>query len=631
MCGINGITGISDPAVLDSKLKAMNKALAHRGPDDEGVFTAEWCGLAQRRLSIIDLSQGGHQPMSTADGRLTVAFNGEIYNFRELRFELERIKQGEQGKAYYFRTDSDTEVILAAYLRWGKDCVKHFNGMFAFAIWDQQEREVFIARDRLGIKPLYMHHTGKQIVFSSELRAILASGLVKGSISPEAINDYLAYQTVHAPGCILKDIEMLMPGHRMFIRNGHECESEAWWKLADFKPLKKADISIDEARKQVRHLLKKSVERRLVADVPFGAFLSGGIDSSAIVGLMSEVSPGAVKTFSVTFDEEAFSEARYARMVAEKFKTEHHEIKLKPDDFLDELIDALDAMDHPSGDGPNTYVVSKATKHAGITMALSGLGGDELFAGYSIFPRMMQYRKLQWLGMIPTPIRALPGLTLKALRPGIAADKLHELLSLPNPDLASAYKLSRKVLTASLHEQLFPAGSRMKNRVENIASGFKPADSGVLTWVSQAEISTYMQNVLLRDTDQMSMAHALEVRVPFLDYQLVEYVMQLPDHIKNPLTPKKLLVDSLGDLLPSEIVNRPKMGFTLPWASWMKNELKSLCEEKLKRLGERGFLNADVLHSQWKKFLKGDPGVSWSRIWYLVVLSYWLDKQNIHG
>jgi asparagine synthase (glutamine-hydrolysing) len=233
--------------------------------------------------------------------------------------------------------------------------------------------------------------------------------------------------------------------------------------------------------------------------------------------------------------------------------------------------------------------------------------------------------------MIPTPIRALPGLTLKALRPGIAADKLHELLSLPNPDLASAYKLSRKVLTASLHEQLFPAGSRMKNRVENIASGFKPADSGVLTWVSQAEISTYMQNVLLRDTDQMSMAHALEVRVPFLDYQLVEYVMQLPDHIKNPLTPKKLLVDSLGDLLPSEIVNRPKMGFTLPWASWMKNELKSLCEEKLKRLGERGFLNADVLHSQWKKFLKGDPGVSWSRIWYLVVLSYWLDKQNIHG
>lgn len=609
----------------------MNGALAHRGPDDEGVFISEWCGLAQRRLSIIDLSQGGHQPMSTHDGRLSIAFNGEIYNFKELKFELQRVKQGDTTPAYMFRTNSDTEVILAAYLRWGAECVHHFNGMFAFAIWDKQKREVFIARDRLGIKPLYLHHTGKEIIFSSELRALLASGMVKGKISPEALSDYLAYQTVHAPGCILKDVEMLLPGHRMYIHDGHKVSTEAWWKLSDFKPSAKKDISAEEAKKQVRHLLLKSVERRLVADVPFGAFLSGGIDSSAVVGLMSEVSPGSVKTFSVTFDEEAFSEAKYARMVAEKFKTDHHEIKLKPEDFRDELLDALHAMDHPSGDGPNTYVVSKATKNAGITMALSGLGGDELFAGYSIFPRMMQYRKLQWLGLIPAPLRSMPALALKTLKPGIATDKLYELLSLPNPNLASAYKLSRKVLTGKLQQTLYPASASMTNRVEEIAGTFKPHAGGLLTWVSQAEISTYMQNVLLRDTDQMSMAHALEVRVPFLDYTLVEYVLQLPDDIKNPLTPKKLLVDALGNLLPPEIVNRPKMGFTLPWESWMKNELKSLCEEKLKSLGQRGLLHAPVLDAMWNRFLKGDPAVSWSRIWYLVVLAFWLDKQNING
>ncbi len=631
MCGINGITGIYDKALTEKRLKAMNQALAHRGPDDEGVFSDDFCGLAQRRLSIIDLSQGGHQPMSTADGRLTIAFNGEIYNFKELRFELERVKQGDQHAAYNFRTNSDTEVILAAYLRWGADCLNHFNGMFAFAIWDKQKREVFIARDRLGIKPLYFHHTGKEIVFSSEIRALLASGLLKAKISNEALSDYLAYQTVHAPNSILSNVEMLMPGQKMLISNGNELLIETWWKLSNFKPHAGNEISLPEAQKEVRQLLLKSVERRLVSDVPFGAFLSGGIDSSAIVGLMTEVAPGRVKTFSVTFDDEEFSEARFARMVAEKFKTEHHEIKLRPEDFRDDLIDALNAMDHPSGDGPNTYVVSKATKNAGITMALSGLGGDELFAGYSIFKRMLKFQKLKWLGIIPGPIRALPALALKTLRPGIAADKIFELLSLPNPNLAAAYKLNRKLLSTQLQNEYFPPSADLKNTVEQIVSAYKIAPGGILTWVSQAEISTYMQNVLLRDTDQMSMAHALEVRVPFLDYKLVEYVLQLPDHIKNPITPKKLLVDSLGDLLPADIVNRPKMGFTLPWNNWMRNDLRSLCEEKLKNLAQRGILNEKTLNAQWNRFLKGDPSVSWSRIWYLVVLAYWLDKNHIDG
>jgi asparagine synthase (glutamine-hydrolysing) len=316
-------------------------------------------------------------------------------------------------------------------------------------------------------------------------------------------------------------------------------------------------------------------------------------------------------------------------MIAEKFDTEHHEIMLDPEDFRKELPNALMAMDHPSGDGPNTYVVSKVTKEAGITMALSGLGGDELFAGYDVFKRMYSVNKNAWLQAIPSFMRALPAKAGKIVKPGIGMDKMDELLSLPNLNLADVYALSRKVLPDHYLEKLWKEKQFPANHVSMISAQYKKEKQGILSWVSKAEMSTYMVNTLLRDTDQMSMAHALEVRVPFLDYTLVEYVLGIQDHLKFPHTPKQLLIESLGDLLPSEIVHRPKMGFTFPWKKWMKQELKDFCEEKMRGLSGRSLLNGKAIMDLWNRFLADDPSISWSRIWYLVVLENWFQQNGI--
>lgn len=636
MCGINGIFGLQDSN--DSKLRVgqMNNAMSHRGPDDHGVFNDGSATLGHRRLSIIDLSSAGHQPMTSSDGRYTIVYNGELYNYKALRFDLSRASRstsGETQQSYLFETNTDTEVIIAAYARWGADCLHRFNGMYAFAIWDNQTRELFIARDRMGIKPLYYSQQGDALVFASELRSVLASGLVARKLNKRSLVDYLRYQTVHAPSTIIDNVSMLLPGHYITI-------SEAGFKIFRYwtLPVKSnneiAGKSYKEICTDVHSLLGDAVERRLVADVPFGAFLSGGIDSSAIVGLMSRVQHDKVKTFSVVFDEKDFSEAQYAQMIAKKFDTDHHEIHLRVSDFLEELPNALKAMDHPSGDGPNTYVVSKATRGAGITMALSGLGGDELFAGYDIFPRMLQLHKKRWLEMVPGFMRVMAGNALKSRKPGVQAEKMAELLRLKHFDLSSAYPLSRQVLLDKQVRSLLKNKDLPANRVFEIMAELasrSAKDLPMLSKVSSAEISTYMQNVLLRDTDQMSMAHALEVRVPFLDYTLVEYVMSVPDKYKEPHTPKKLLVDSLGDLLPPEIVNRPKMGFSFPWKHWMKNELKGFCEERLTALSKRELFDGDGVMQLWRSFLADDPRVTWSRVWPLVVLENWMQENKIES
>ncbi|MDQ3110656.1 MAG: asparagine synthase (glutamine-hydrolyzing), partial [Bacteroidota bacterium] len=494
MCGINGIIYLDSKTDAEQQVRKMNDVLAHRGPDDAGIFSEPGISLGHRRLSIIDLSPAGHQPMSFQNDRYTIIYNGELYNFREIRHQLNDVS---------FQTNSDTEVILAAYAKWGEACLDHFNGMFAFAIYDKQSRELFIARDRLGIKPVYYSLTKNHLTFSSELRGIFASGLVKKTLDKESLQDYLRYQTVHAPATIIENVKMLLPGHFMRVKGG-QVEMKCWWSLK-IKPVDVAP-SIDEVQKNVRKLLRDAVERRLVADVPFGAFLSGGIDSSIVVGLMSEVATSPVNTFSVTFDDSEFSEAVYARQIAKKYKTIHHEIKLKPEDFLHDLPEALDAMDHPSGDGPNTYVVSKATKNAGVTMALSGLGGDELFCGYDIFKRSVELEEKRWLNSVPRGIRVLAGNVMKR-KSGIAGEKKAAVLGLEEINFASFYPVSRQVL---LNEQL-SAIARDNNRSTNavktisisIADKF-PDKEYLLSRVSLAEMSTYMQNVLLRDTDQMS-------------------------------------------------------------------------------------------------------------------------------
>ncbi|MBL7883089.1 MAG: asparagine synthase (glutamine-hydrolyzing), partial [Bacteroidia bacterium] len=578
-----------------------------------------------------DLSAAGHQPMPSFDGRYQIVYNGELYNFKELKFELQRVVAGSNQQAYIFQTNTDTEVIIAAYIRWGADCVKRFNGMFAFAIWDTQNKELFIARDRLGIKPLYYFYTNGVFGFSSEIRSLLASDLLPKKLDEHGLIDYLRYQTVHAPNTIVKGVKMLMPGHCIEMKN-EELKIKKYWSLTANISDESKGKSYEEVCKDVNTLLTKSVERRLIADVPFGAFLSGGIDSSAIVGLMSKVSSEKVKTFNISFDESEFSEAKYAQLIAKKFNTDHYEIRLTPKDFFNELPNALQAMDHPSGDGPNTYVVSKATKNAGITMALSGLGGDELFAGYDVFKRSLALNKKAWLNAFPQLIRGIGANTLKKLKPSVASEKIAELLKQQKINFNSFYPITRQVLMDNQISSILSRTPVIKNRVTEILEEAEILHlKSEISQVSIVEISTYMQNVLLRDTDQMSMAHALEVRVPFIDYTLVEYVLGLPDNYKSTASPKKLLVDSLGDLLPNEIVNRPKMGFTLPWKHWMKNELKSFCEEKMYSLAKRDVFNETAIITLWNHFMADNKSVTWSRVWHLIVLENWLQENNIEN
>ncbi|HLG02512.1 MAG TPA: asparagine synthase (glutamine-hydrolyzing) [Bacteroidia bacterium] len=621
MCGINGIFNLRCEGDFTSPAKRMRSALVHRGPDDEGLYAEPGLALGHRRLSIIDLSAAGHQPMSFADGRYQIIYNGELFNFRELKEEL---------KEFSFQTATDTEVLLAAYVKWGKNCLYKLNGMFGFAIWDAQKKELFIARDRLGIKPLYWTFLDETLLFASEIRSLLEGGLVPRELNHAVLGDYLRYQTVHAPQTIIKNVNMLLPGHYL-VASAEGISIAEWWKPEISEQPQKP---YREVCRDVRNLLRASVKRRLIADVPFGAFLSGGIDSSAIVGLMSEVAEKKVQTFSVIFDDSEFSEAAHARRIAGKFGTDHHEIFLKADDFLKQLPDALNAMDHPSGDGPNTYVVSRATKNAGITMALSGLGGDELFAGYDIFKRAAVLEKKEWMNALPLRFRQAGGNLMRLMRPGMRGEKIAAVLELERISFASFYPLSRQVLLEKQVRQLTNVLAEPEIIVRSIAAQINkdfPGDDNLLSRVSIAEITTYMQNVLLRDTDQMSMAHALEVRVPFLDYTLVEYVLNLPDQYKYPSTPKKLLTDALEGLLPDEIINRPKMGFTLPWKHWMRNELRGFCEERLTKLGAYDSLNDAGIQALWQSFLANDPGVTWSRIWPLVVLSHWLEKNKVHA
>lgn len=598
----------------------MNNAVAHRGPDDEGAFVQPGIALGHRRLSIIDLSSAGHQPMFSSFGKHTIVFNGEMYNYREVKLHL---------ADFNFKTATDTEVILAAWKKWGVDCLHHFNGMFGFALWDEERNELFVVRDRLGIKPIYYSQSKERILFSSEMRGILASGLVDRKIDDQSLEEYIRYQVVHAPSTILRDVKMLLPGHYMRVSKAG-VEIVRWWKPEAIE--KTVPGTYANTCAEVKKLFTAAIERRLIADVPFGAFLSGGIDSTAVTGVMSQVAGARIKTFNVSFDNSEFSESVYARMVAKKFNTHHHEIVLTPQHFLDKLPVALNAMDHPSGDGPNTYVVSEATKNAGITMALSGLGGDELFAGYDIFKRAWDLNQKKWIGGIPKFMRSAGGKVLKAVKPGVASDKIADVLAADKIDFESFYPKSREVYNTEIVASLIGRETGWRFPSLDTVYGMNEfnRDTHFLSHVSLAEITTYMQNTLLRDTDQMSMAHALEVRVPFLDYELVNYVLNVTDEHKYPSSPKKLLVDSLGDLLPNEIVNRPKMGFTFPWKRWMKDELRDFCESHLRHLGQCGILHQGEIMSLWKRFLNDDKSITWSRIWHLVVLGHWMKQNGIH-
>ena len=621
MCGIAGIAGIETAEKGRQAISGMIGAMSHRGPDDEGIWVEENVVLGHTRLSIIDLSSEGHQPMTDATGRWTIVFNGEIYNYKEIRDELPDAR---------FRSNTDTEVILAGFIEWGEKILEKLNGMFALAIWDREKERLFIARDRLGIKPFYFYESKGTLVFASEIRAILASGLVPGMLNKEALPEYLAYQTVMSPNTLVKNVFCLQPGESGFWSTAsRRLEKKRYWNT--FREVDPVEADEKSVLKSVRTLLQESVERRLMSDVSLGAFLSGGIDSSAVVALMATTSTQPIDTFSVVFDEKEYDESQYSDMIAKKYRTRHHPIKVKPNKFLEELPAALSAMDHPSGDGVNSYVVSKVTRAQGVTVALSGLGGDEVFAGYPVFNAIpaIAAKKMVWKS--PGWMRRGAGAFTGIYPGGRRGEQLRAILSVTNSQLSNIYPLFRRVFTDGEIRNI--CGNEIGNPSHSVSAFLEELESGrdlgVLSGISCAEIETYMQNVLLRDTDQMSMAHSLEVRVPFLDHELVKYVLGVKEAYRKPEIPKKLLVKAMGELLPHEVVHRKKMGFVFPWAHWLKHDLKDFCDQRIATLEKSRIFKEGKVQELWSRFLSGDNRILWNHIWILIVLEEWMRQNNI--
>jgi asparagine synthase (glutamine-hydrolysing) len=627
MCGICGIIALNKkPLAADTaqRVERMNAALAHRGPDDAGVWLNETVALGHRRLSIIDLSAAGHQPMHAPNGQTTIAFNGEIYNYQDLK---------KQTPQYAYQSHSDTETLLAAYQEFGKTMLPKLNGMFAFALWDTQKQSLLIARDQLGIKPLYYAQTNDYLIFASEIRALLASGLVERRLNKATLGAYLRYQTVYAPQTLIENVQMLPAGHSLAIENG-EVKIEKFYSFSTAKPpLSIAADKLNETtftQKAIRQTLREAVGRQMMSDVPFGAFLSGGVDSSVVVALMREVTAGDIETFNISFADKKFDESPYARAIAERFKTKHREIRLAPTDFLNELPNALNALDHPSGDAVNTYVVAQATRQAGIKMALSGLGGDELFGGYPIFKQSDRLQRLQFLNHVPTLFRKTAGQLLQKVTPSVSSQKMAAVLALPDMSPLNAYDYFREVFSDDQRQQILVNGyAQTKSSFEGRVLSFEGKE--LYSQISIAEMSGYMQNVLLRDSDQMSMAHALELRVPLLDVDLVNLVLNIPDALKRGTGSKPLLVAAMSDVLPPSLFDRPKMGFLLPFETWMRNELRDFCATRLQLLADLSAFNSDAILTLWDEFLNRKNDVRWSRVWTLVALGDWMQQNRIEN
>lgn len=618
MCGIAGIVGGGRSGVdLPSVIRKMTGAQVHRGPDAEGFFDGHSAAFGHRRLSIIDPSESANQPMRDRSGRYVITFNGEIYNFRQIRGQL---------KAYPFRTSSDTEVILAAFAEWGEAAVDRLKGQFAFSIWDIRDEKLFLARDRLGEKPFYYYQGNGVFVFASEIRALLSSDLIPRKISGEGLFDYLLNESVCSPRTIVADISQIPAGHLGWFEKGKLELRRYWNPLFERHEADGKDYSA--VCRDIRHLLDDSIDGQMVSDVPIGAFLSGGIDSSAIVGLMAQRSSSPVNTLSVTFDDKQFDESHYSCIVARRFNTKHHAVRLRPETFLEELPEYFRSVDAPSGDGPNTYIVSKSAKRAGLTVVLSGVGGDELFAGYDTFKRYLAFQKYGFLWRFPRMFKDLAAFVISSAGGSHRAKKAASLVALDSDDAEGFYELSRGVFLRREAADLLSVSTRQiggqANESARYEDGFRALPS--LSQISVLELVNYMQNVLLKDTDNMAMANSLEVRLPFCDHRLVEYMLAVPDQFKIGNRPKQLLVDALDGLLPAEIVDRPKMGFAFPWGKWIRNELNTFCSNELKDLSQRDMFDRSKIDGLWEHYNRQHGLEGWSQIWLLVTLEQWLKR-----
>ena len=635
MCGICGKIDLTGKAVPVALLKSMTESFAYRGPDDEGFFSDGPAGFGHRRLSIIDLSPAGRQPMSNEDESLQLVFNGEIYDFEETRKEL-------VSKGHILKSHTDTETVLHLYEEEGVSCLKRLHGMFGFALWDARLQRLWLARDRLGKKPLVYSWDGKRLIFASEIKALLMDPDVAREIDFEALDLYLTLNYIPAPWTIFKNIRKLPPGHHLLLEKG-KLSIESFWDISasggEPEISSPSDsLSQDQRTKRLKELLEAAVGRRLIADVPLGAFLSGGLDSSIIVALMARQSSRPVKTFSIGYEDlPFFDETRYAREVARWNSTEHHEFKLGYKDILDAFPKVLDILDEPFADSSAvpTYIVSRETKRH-VTVALSGDGGDELFAGYRMYlgeywakpyariPNVLRDRLIAPLvGSLPDA-RDKPGLELVR-----RAKKFLRGMSLSFPERFCGW---REIFPFSTRQKLLRPPPERNLYLESIRKSVEdkkrlfPEDE--INLMLYLDVKGLLPGDMLTKVDRMSMANSLEVRAPFLDHTLVEYVFSLGGSTKlGAWKGKRILLETFEDLLPPLLHNRPKWGFEMPIGAWLRKELKFLIEEYLRkdRIEKQGIFDPQMILDLVSNHVSRRQDTSWE-LWNLIVFEHWYEK-----
>ena len=630
MCGIAGIVSSQlDAPTRNTAVRRMVARLRHRGPDDHGIFSEATATLGMTRLAIID-PEHGQQPMTSPDGRFTLVFNGAIYNYRELQPALAAL-------GWDFRTQCDTEVLLAAFSLQGAACLHRLRGMFAFAVWDARERTLFAARDPIGIKPLYYAQLPDAgVIFASELNGLLASQQVTREIDPVSAAEYLAWFSVPAPRTIYRGIANLPPGHALQVDAGGRCTTAAWWHLPDSRNPGVAAASYHDFVHGLRHQLEDTIRAHRVADVPVGAFLSGGMDSTAIVGLMTRSGAARLKTFSLIFGESGFSEQAGARLAAQAFGTEHHEEMITGAQVAADLPRILASFDQPTGDGINTWYISQTARRGGVKVALSGLGGDELFGGYPSFRDLPRLNRLLPLWRrLPAALRTRILAALHARR-GTRARKFGDFLTSAR-DLHELAALQRRVLPETvrlpLHVPEVRAQAERLGPLHPMLDDFTAELAGASDFqiISAWELRTYMADVLLRDSDVFSMAHSLEVRVPFVDRVLLDWLWPQPDHFKyDPRQTKRALADATADLVPAAIRHRPKQGFALPFAHWMRAELRPFLDDTFSpaALAACPWLLPEAATRVWQDFKTGSDPRAWSRVWTLAMLIAFANRSH---
>jgi asparagine synthase (glutamine-hydrolysing) len=615
MCGIAGILRMdSDQAVEYSRLDRMRTAMQHRGPDDSCVVVRGRAGLAHNRLSIIDLG-GGQQPMTGSGSHTWISYNGELYNFRELRKELE-------AKGCRFVTSSDTEVVLQAYHVYGEDCVRHLRGMFAFAIWDRDRQKMFLARDRIGIKPLYYAVNGGELLFASEIKGILAAGGLKAELNREILPEFLATRYVAGSETFFKGVYKLLPAHTLTWTPAEGIRYHKYWSLPDQLD---ETTSFEGHVRQVRERLEEAVQSHMLSDVPVGLFLSGGIDSRAIAAIMAPLASERVKSFSVGFAEHGFNELNYARMVAEAVGTEHRDLQLTAGDYFRLLPRMLWHEDEPIAFTSSVclYAVSRlAAQH--VKVVLTGEGADELFLGYN------KYRVTAWNQRLGRPYWAT---VPRGMRDGISRmvqrfpRKLRRYAERsflgPAPGVRGMFYENFAVFPQHTHQRLLAAANDRDPYVEGLRH-YSQAPGGSLERMSHADIQTYMVELLMKQ-DQMSMAASLESRVPFLDHEFVEYAAAIPGrHKLQGWQTKAVLRAAVKDILPKEILTRGKMGFPVPMGRWLRGRYAPLLDDLV--LGERAQARGLFQREYVEQVVGEHRNGGWDhgeRLWSLINLELW--------